>query len=221
MQPNRARYVRVLIAADHPPSIDKIRGLVFPDFEVVGTVNGVGEQALRHAFQLKPDIILVEVAVAIKDHFEVATTISQQLPRTWIIFFQNGTDSPAREASADTTSSVRRRNSASSDSSDVAWEADQAMPGRRSSVNGARHCPEYPASHQELSGREYEVLGLLAAGYPMKQIAFRLGITYRTVTFHRYRMMERLGVSTNADLIAYALKNASTNMGQREATTVA
>jgi DNA-binding NarL/FixJ family response regulator len=178
MQPNRARCVRVLIAADHPPSTDKIRGLVFPDFEIVGTVKAVGERALRRAFELKPDVILVEVAEAIKDDFKVVTTLSQRLPRTWIILFQNGTDSPVREASADEES-------------------------------------------QELSGREYEVLALLAAGYPMKEIAFRLGITYRTVTFHKYKMMERLGVSTNAGLIAYALKNASTNMGQREPAGVA
>jgi len=63
------------------------------------------------------------------------------------------------------------------------------------------------ASPQELTGREYEVLALLAAGYPMKQIAYRLGITYRTVTFHKYRMMHRIGIRTNAGLMHYALRN--------------
>ena len=64
------------------------------------------------------------------------------------------------------------------------------------------------ASPQELTGREYEVLALLAAGYPMKQIAYRLGITYRTVTFHKYRMMQRLGIRTNAGLMHYAIRNS-------------
>jgi DNA-binding NarL/FixJ family response regulator len=220
MQPNRARYVRVLIAADHPPPIDKIRGLVFPDFEIVGTVKGVGERVLRRAFELRPDVILVEVAEAIKDHFKVVTTLTQRLPHSWIIFFQNGTGPLARAASADTSSSVRRRNNASSDSSTVERESDHAMSGRRCALNDAHHSLAH-LELQELSGREYEVLALLAAGYPMKEIAFRLGITYRTVTFHKYRMMERLGVSTNADLIAYALRNPSTNVGQREPTAVA
>ncbi len=60
---------------------------------------------------------------------------------------------------------------------------------------------------QELTSREYEVLALLAVGYPMKQVAYRLGITYRTVTFHKYRMMQRLGIRTNAGLMHYAIRN--------------
>ena len=62
------------------------------------------------------------------------------------------------------------------------------------------------ASLPEPTDREYEVLALLAAGHPMKQIAHRLGITYRTVTFHKYRMMEKLGIKTNAGLMTYALR---------------
>src|SRR6266699_455264 len=74
------------------------------------------------------------------------------------------------------------------------------------------------ASPQELTGREYEVLALLAAGYPMKQIAYRLGITYRTVTFHKYRMMHRIGIRTNAGLMGYALKrNISESFEDNEA----
>jgi len=65
------------------------------------------------------------------------------------------------------------------------------------------------ASSRELSNREYEVLALLAAGYPMKQIASRLGITYRTVTFHKYHMMEKLGITTTAGLMSYAFKGKS------------
>jgi len=60
---------------------------------------------------------------------------------------------------------------------------------------------------QDLTRREYEVLALLAAGYPMKQVAYRLGITYRTVTFHKYRVMQRLAVRSNAGLLYYAVKN--------------
>ena len=79
-------------------------------------------------------------------------------------------------------------------------------------------CPEDRAptsaligSAERLTSRQYEVLALLAAGYPMKAVAHRLGITYRTVTFHKYRTMQKLGITTNAGLIAYGLtrKNAS------------
>jgi len=61
------------------------------------------------------------------------------------------------------------------------------------------------SSSRTLTRRQYEVLALLAAGHPMKDVAYRLGITYRTVTFHKYTTMQRLGITTNAALIAYAL----------------
>src|SRR5262245_2834435 len=193
----RARHVRVLIAADHPPPIDKIRGLVFPDFEIVGTVKRC-EQALRRAFELNPDIILVEVAEAIKDRFNVVTALSHWLPHAWVILFQNGTGSYARASSTDTSTVTRG-------SIDVELGSNYAIAGPGCAVNGAQQSRAHPAS-QELSRREYEVLALLAAGYPMKEIAFRLGITYRTVTFHKYRMMERLGLRTTVGLLQYALK---------------
>jgi DNA-binding CsgD family transcriptional regulator len=68
-----------------------------------------------------------------------------------------------------------------------------------------------PASDRsDLTPREHEILDLLARGHPMKQIAYRLGITYRTVLFHKYKMMGRLGIRTNAALMAYALRGAAT-----------
>jgi len=53
------------------------------------------------------------------------------------------------------------------------------------------------------------VLELLANGLAMKVIAYRLGITYRTVAFHKYKMMQRLGIRTNAGLTTYALQTGA------------
>ena len=56
-----------------------------------------------------------------------------------------------------------------------------------------------------LSSRQRDVITLLARGYPMKEIAHRLGITPRTVAFHKYDAMQRQGWRSNADLFAFAL----------------
>jgi DNA-binding NarL/FixJ family response regulator len=72
--------------------------------------------------------------------------------------------------------------------------------------------PFAPASQEaspELTVREREVLALLATGHAMKVIAHRLGITYRTVAFHKYKMMQRLGIRTNAGLTTYALRSGA------------
>ncbi len=57
-----------------------------------------------------------------------------------------------------------------------------------------------------LTERQKEVLALLVQGNTMKEVAAILKITTRTVAFHKYRMMERLGVSSNAELIRYAIR---------------
>ena len=57
-----------------------------------------------------------------------------------------------------------------------------------------------------LTQRQQEVLALLVKGNTMREVAAILKITPRTVAFHKYRIMERLGVSSNAELIRYAIK---------------
>lgn len=60
---------------------------------------------------------------------------------------------------------------------------------------------------RELSPREREVLQLLAEGKSMKEVAAVLEISPRTVEFHKYRVMELLGVKSNAELVQYAIKH--------------
>ena len=59
----------------------------------------------------------------------------------------------------------------------------------------------------ELTPREREVLQLLAEGYSMKEAADMLNVTPRTIAFHKYKMMEQLGIRTTAELIQLAVKN--------------
>ncbi len=58
-----------------------------------------------------------------------------------------------------------------------------------------------------LTERQQEVLALLVKGNTMREVAAILKITPRTVAFHKYRIMERLKVSSNAELIRYAVKH--------------
>jgi len=63
---------------------------------------------------------------------------------------------------------------------------------------------------EQLTLRERDVLKLLAEGMTMKQIGAELGIATRTVAFHKYRMMESLGLRTSAELVSFAVENRLT-----------
>ena len=60
---------------------------------------------------------------------------------------------------------------------------------------------------QKLTTRQREVLQLLAEGHSMKEAASLLDVTPRTVAFHKYRIMEELGIENNAELFQFAIKN--------------
>ena len=66
-----------------------------------------------------------------------------------------------------------------------------------------------------LSGRESEVLTLVANGHPMKEIAHRLDVSYRTVAYHKYKLMKRLGIRTHAALVSYAVRRGDAPVGHR------
>jgi DNA-binding NarL/FixJ family response regulator len=61
--------------------------------------------------------------------------------------------------------------------------------------------------HEPLTARQREVLQLLAEGKSMKEAADMLNVTPRTIAFHKYAMMEHLGITRNSDLVRYAAQN--------------
>lgn len=63
-----------------------------------------------------------------------------------------------------------------------------------------------PHNAKGLTRRQGEVLRLLAEGYSMKQIAFTLKVSTRTIAFHKYRIMEKFGLRSNIDLVRLAFK---------------
>jgi DNA-binding NarL/FixJ family response regulator len=223
---------RVLIADDRAASSDGIKAILPPQFEVVATVRSSDHRALSHtALELKPDTILIDTAMALQDGFQAVKEIVQHLPHTRIVFYPNE-DGPGSYVAAATSAGVASalgggfavKGAADYDSSDAVHVALKPHSHDTSATRGSslRAQRQAPGAQQGPTDREYEVLALLAAGHPMKQIAHRLGITYRTVTFHKYRMMEKLGITTNAGLLTYAFKRSlAEHIGQKQSAAAA
>jgi DNA-binding NarL/FixJ family response regulator len=207
MQRRLLQRPRVLIADDHAPAVVDIQP-VCPDFEVVATVCD-GPSLSAAARKFKPDFVLIDIALAIADGFDAVKEIARDAPHTRIMFHaaEEGCGACSERASAESQTACRLvagdPGCPYSEAIDLAQKAP-SVPARRESATA-------PGGDEELTEREYEVLALLAAGQPMKRVAHRLGITYRTVTFHKYRMMEKLGITTNAGLMNYALRRNITS----------
>lgn len=171
-------------------------------FDVVGVVYDA-DTLLSEALRLEPDLVVVEAALSLRDEFRAAGEIMRRLPRTKIIHHATAAEAFSQDAESESMRSDGR--------------LSQALrlvgtAGRAVADAGEPSAPivaSPPAAPAALTSREREVLELLAHGVAMKVIAHRLGITYRTVAFHKYNMMQRLGIRTNAGLTTYALQTGA------------
>lgn len=203
---------RVLLADDHRLLREAFARLIEPECEVVGGVAD-GRAVPTEAPKLNPDIVVMDVAMPLFNGLDAARQLHQLMPKVKVIFLtQNEDPDIAAEAFRTGAAAFLLKNSAASELStairEVSRERSYITPlATQGLVDNLLHRPPAVAKRADLSPRQPEVLQLLAEGHTMKEIARLLKITPRTVAFHKYTMMEQLGVSTNAELQLAAIKH--------------
>jgi DNA-binding NarL/FixJ family response regulator len=201
-----------MLADDHMLLMEAFRKLLEPNCDVVGMVTD-GLALLEAAPKLNPDIIVLDIAMPLLGGLEAGRQLRKSIPGVKLLFLTMNEDSDlAAEAMRDIGCGYILKTSAASE----LFQAIQAVlkgiryvtPQVERGIQEAfiRH-PKGLDHSKELTPRQREVLHLLAEGKSMKEAADILNVTARTIAFHKYRMMEYLGVRTTADLIQFAIKN--------------
>ena len=199
---------RLLIADNHKLVAEACKYLLEPEFEVVGTVSD-GRALLEAAFALKPAGVVLEIALPLLNGLDAAAQLKRKLNTLKLIFVTAASD-PAMTAEA-----FRRGASAyvlkQSGTEEFLTAIRRVMRGESYlSSLVARETLDYllrqPKADRLITPRQSEILQLLAEGRSMKQVADILSITPGTVAFHKYKMMEILGLSSNAELLQYAIE---------------
>ena len=202
---------RVLLADDHRLLREAFAKLLAPDCDVVGTVAD-GRAALAAAQELKPDIIVLDIAMPSLNGLDAARQIKAVLPDVKVIFLTMNEDPDvAAAAFRSGASGYLLKNSAASELLQAIREVFQGRSyvtplATQGLVSTFLHEPDPTRKDAELSPRQREVLQLLAEGRTMKEIGRILKITPRTVAFHKYSMMETLGIKSTAVLVQLAIK---------------
>jgi DNA-binding NarL/FixJ family response regulator len=203
---------RVLLADDHRLLREAFSRLLEPDCDVVGTVAD-GRAVLAEAPTLRPDIVVLDVAMPLLNGIDTARQLRQVMPAVKLIFLTMSEDPDvAAEAFRAGASGYLLKNSAASELLQAIREVSQGRSyvtplATRGLVESLLHASEPATRPVELSSRQREVLQLLAEGHTMKEIARLLKITPRTVAFHKYSMMEQLGIKSSAELVQYAIRH--------------
>ncbi|MGB8768663.1 MAG: response regulator transcription factor [Candidatus Korobacteraceae bacterium] len=202
---------RILLADDHVMICAGFQKLLEPLYEIVGTVVD-GRALLKAAPELKPDLVLLDVGMPLLNGLDAARELKKLMPHVKLVFLTMNADADiAAEAFRAGASAYLLKNSQPAEllqavhdvvrgRSYVTPEISRAMEERFIRDPRAANRP------RELTGRQREILQMLAEGRSMKEIAYILQITHRTVRFHKAQIMEELGISTTSELVKYALK---------------
>lgn len=204
-------WPRVLIASDQADLSEQYAALLQPEFQVVGMV--ADEQALLAGVrERKPDVVILDLGKSWENRIETGVRIKKLTRMVRIVYIT--TEIPASLAGDATHGGVSAYLQRTSDEPSLVAAVREVLRGRRYISASIAHATEGLSlesiepnvRRKNLTGRELEVLKLLAEGRTMKEIAYILTLTPRTIAFHKYKLMERLCLQTNADLVQYAIQ---------------
>ncbi len=220
MKKDKHSKIRLLLVDDHPIVLDGIKSHLCaqPEFEVVGDAAN-GQEALRKAKLLLPDVILMDISMPHMNGLEAISHLRKQVPNTKILIL---TMHESKEYIAQVVRSGARgyllKDSAPAElvgaikavhTGEVYFSPSVSRVLVQEMTRDANGSLDGPPQ-QPLTDREREVLTLIAEGLLNKQIADKLGIGVRTIETHRERIMRKLDIHTVAGLTKYAISRGMT-----------
>ena len=204
---------RVVLADDHTLILDALKNLLQPEFDVVGLFAD-GHELMEGAPSLNPHVIVLDIGMPTMNGLNAGQRLKQALPLVKLVYLTMNRDPDmAGEAFRLGASAYVLKNSAAS-------ELQQAI---RQVVRGGFYVTPLMTDGMvgsfvqnfkrrkttlSITPRQKEVLQLLAEGRSMKEAAFVLNVSPRTVAFHKYAMMERLHIRSSAELVEYAMRTS-------------
>jgi DNA-binding NarL/FixJ family response regulator len=211
----------IVLADDHPIVRQGLRALLEAEagFSVVGEADD-GLEARRLIEQLKPDVLVLDLAMPGLGGLDVTHLVRRQSPQTRIVVLSMHADQAyvAEVLSAGALAYVLKK----STSAELAHAIREALAGRRFlspplSERGLDHYLDKAKAtldrYDTLTVREREVLHLAAAGQTSAQIAKRLSISRRTVEMHRTHLMRKLDLHSQTELVRYAVQKGIVAIG--------
>ena len=204
---------RIILSDDHTLMLEALKALLEPEFEVVGMFAD-GLSLVEAAPKLNPNVIVLDIGMPKMNGLNAGQRLKQMMPAVKLVYLTMNSDPDmAGEAFRLGASGYILKNSA----------ASELLRAVRQVVRGGFYVTSLMTkdmdgsfvqnfkrrkSTNHLTPRQKEVLQLLAEGWSMKEAAFILHVSPRTVAFHKYAMMEHLSIKSSAELIEYAMMNS-------------
>ena len=203
----------MLLADDHLLVAEALKSLLAPEFDLVGVVQD-GRALVEAAGRLKPDVIVADISMPQLNGIDALIQLRQAGDRVPVVFLTMHRDANfARRALDAGASGFVLKHSAPVElllAIRVALEGKTYLTPQLAGevMEAMKQGSERAADPlKRLTPRQRETLQLLAEGCSAKEIASKLAISTRTAEFHKYQIMEALGLHTNTELIRFGIKH--------------
>ena len=203
---------RLLIADDHTLLAEACKSFLEPEFDVVGIADN-GQTLLRMVSELRPEVVILDIAMPKLNGLDAGDQIKHLIPSIKLVFLtMNLSPEVAAEAFRRGASGYVVKTSAADElvraiRRALRSESYLSPAITKETVEFLLRTGDSYAEQKRITRRQSEVLQLLAEGLSMKEIADVLNLKPGTVAFHKYKMMETLGLKSNAELLQYAIKH--------------
>ncbi len=204
---------RVLLADDHRMTAEGVKSLLTAEFDLVAVVED-GRAMVEAARRLRPEVIVADITMPHLNGIDALVQLKKQIPSVNVVFLTMHNEvAYARRALEAGASGFVLKHSAPAE---LVMAIRAALDGKKfitpalagevfdSIRNDSAKTADPVAT---LTPRQREILQLFAEGQSAKEIAATLGISARTVEFHKYQMMESLRIHNSAELIHFAIKH--------------
>lgn len=196
---------KILLADDHHLILDALGAMMSNEFNILAVDSS---QAFMEAVErFQPDVAILDISMPGGDGFVTARKALERLPSLPIMFLSMYADSTYMDQAAQVGAKayISKRVPAQELLSAIrAVLGGESLLQRAKDPSGAS-TPQM--SKNGLTGRQREVLRLIALGSSAKDIANQLNISVRTAEFHRAAIMQRLGLHSTAQMTRYAIAN--------------
>jgi DNA-binding NarL/FixJ family response regulator len=208
--------ITVLLAEDHQIVREGFRSLLKQerDIEVIGEAE-TGRQAVQLTRKLRPDVVVMDIAMPLLNGLEATRQIRKDFPETRVLILSAHSDDAYVEQVAalgaagfllkQTSSHVLATAIREIQKGNAFFSPLISKRIQDRSRNLKAQGKLSKTASNRLSSREVEVLQLIAEGKPNKQVATELGVSFKTIDKHRQHLMAKLNIHDTAGLTRYAI----------------
>ena len=206
-------HLRVLIADDHPVVRRGVRGILEDAPDVGEVAEAETPQQVLDLVRATPwDVLLLDLGLPGRGGLEVLKDVRQEYPKLPVLILSVQPESQYAIRALRAGAAGYLTKESAPESLLIAIRKVHAGGRYVSAALAEQLAAEVGVDadtppHQRLSDREFEVMRMLAAGRSVGQVADQLSLSVKTISTYRARILEKMGMATNADLTQYAFRN--------------